>query len=144
MLRSLFLPRNSTQRPAATAIEEDSHNADVMDLGDEDETANDANNASFIQRLVDQNNNDVSRPHLRAISRIPSPTLKEEEKDDFKKSCSPGFDPRGESTFSDSNPIKRERSISPGFEITGSRFIPCHIDLTDDGGVVDLTQEDGP
>jgi hypothetical protein len=40
--------------------------------------------------------------------------------------------------------IKRERSASPGLEITGSRAISSYIDLTSDGDPVDLTQDDYP
>jgi hypothetical protein len=42
----------------------------------------------------------------------------------------------------DPEPIKQERSDSPGFEIVGSRFLPTYIDLTTDGVVIDLTEED--
>lgn len=94
--------------PAATAIEDVDHSANIMDLGDEDETANDANNASLIERLIGQNNDDANRPHLRAISRVPSPTLKEEKKDNFKKSSSPHFGFGGDPMFSDHSLIKRE------------------------------------
>lgn len=147
MLRSLFLPRNDTQRPAAkraktpaaTADEDVSHRANIMDLGDEDETANDAKNVNLIERLIDQNNNDVIGPHLRAISRVPSPTLKEEEEVKFKKSSSPDFDFGGFFNFSNLGPIKRERSGSPECEITGSR---TYIDMSTDGDFIDLTQDD--
>ena len=113
-----------------------------MDLGDEDETENDANNASLIERLADQNDNTVGRQHFRAISHISSLAPKEEQKDDVKRSSSPYFDYEDNLMFSDSTPIKRERSESPGFEIVGSRCFPIHIDLTTDDVVVDLTQED--
>lgn len=150
VLRSLFLPRNSAKRPAterakmltATGNDDPSHNASIMDLGDEDETENDANNAGLIERLVDQNDNNVIRRHFQAISHISSPTPKEEQKDDIKRSSSPYFDLEGNLMFGDSTSIKRERSESPGFEIVGSRCLPFHIDLTTDDVVVDLTQED--
>lgn len=42
------------------------------------------------------------------------------------------------------NLVKRERSASPEVEIISSRAIICHIDLTLDGDLIDLTQEDDP
>ena len=150
MLRSLFLPRNGAKRPAtkraktlaATGNEGASHNTNVMDLGDEDETANDANNDSLIERLVGQNDNNFSRQHFRATSHVSSPIPKKEDKDDFKRSTSPYFDFGDNLTFNESTPVKRERSGSPGFELLGSRSISTRIDLTTDGVVFDLTQED--
>jgi len=150
MLRSLFLPQNGAKRPAtkraktlaATGNEGASHNTNILDLGDEDETANDANNDSLIERLVGQNDNNVSRQHFRATSHIYSPIPKKEEKDDFKSSSSPYFDFGDNLTSNESTPVKRERSGSPGFEFVRSRSIPNRIDLTTDGVVFDLTQDD--
>jgi hypothetical protein len=53
-----------------------------------------------------------------------------------------GFDgfrrPQGDSL------VKSERSASPEVEIISSRAITCCIDLTSDGDLIDLTQEDDP
>jgi hypothetical protein len=114
-----------------------------MDLGDEDETANDANNATLIERLVERSHSDDNRRLSRAPSRISSPTPKKEKTEVFKRSSSPFFDFGDILSPSDLDPIKRERSASPGFEITGSRPIRGYVDLTLADEVVDLTQEDG-
>jgi hypothetical protein len=157
MHRSLFLPRNGAERPAAKlppakrakklavpANGDASHSTDIMDLGDEDEAANDANDDSLIERLVEKHSNNVSRQHFRETSQVFSPTPKEEENDDFKKSSSLDFGLGANLMFGDPKSIKQERSNSPDFEIVGSRSLPTYIDLTTDGVVIDLTQEDEP
>lgn len=150
MLRSLFLPRNGAERPPAKRAKklgvpangDASHSTDIMDLGDENETANDANNDGLIERLVDQHSNDFRRQRFQEASQVFSQTPKEEEDDDFKRSSSPDFGLVGNLMSGDPEPIKKERSNSPDFEIVGSRFLPTYIDLTTDGVVIDLTEED--
>lgn len=146
MLRSLFVPRNGpaakrAKRLARTPSHNPGRSINIMDLGDEDETANYANSASLIERLVDRNHNNDGRRFSRAASHLFSPIPKEEKKDDIKRSTSPSFDLGGVSGSSDLDPIKRERSNSPGVEITGSKRIRRHFDPTLDGELVDLTQE---
>ena len=54
------------------------------------------------------------------------------------------FDFGGIARLGSERPVKRERTDSPEVEVVSSRPIRAIIDLTLDGEVVDLTQEDGP
>jgi hypothetical protein len=60
------------------------------------------------------------------------------------RSSSPFFDFGGIARLGSERPVKRERTDSPEVEVVSSRPIRAIIDLTLDGEVVDLTQEDGP
>lgn len=79
------------------------------------------------------------------IKRQPSSTPSSQENSIKRsRSSSPFFDFGGIARLGSERPVKRERTDSPEVEVVSSRPIRAVIDLTLDGEVVDLTQEDGP
>lgn len=86
-----------------------------------------------------------SRPRLggRLIERPPSPTPLSERRT-IKRSRSSSPLSAGLGRLVSGIPIKRERSDSPEVEVISSRPIHTFVDLTLDGEVVDLTQQDDP
>jgi len=111
------------------------------------EGEDDARNETGTPHLPGNNNGEQrgrTRPRLggRLIKRPPSPTpLSERRTIKKSRSSSPFF--AGLERRGSEGPIKRERSDSPEVEVISSRPVHTFVDLTLDGEVVDLTQEDG-
>jgi hypothetical protein len=105
------------------------------------EGENSARNGIGAPNLASNTNGEQqgrTRPRLsgRLIKRPPSPTPLSERRTIKRSRSSSPF-------FAGLNPVKRERSDSPEVEVISSRPVHTFVDLTLDGEVVDLTQEDG-
>jgi hypothetical protein len=101
----------------------------------------------------ESNNNDNREQQVPKTPRLGGPLIKRKPsttpwsgKKTIKRSrsSSPFFDFGGLGRLGSERPVKRERSDSPEVEVVSSRPVRAVIDLTLDGEVVDLTQEDGP